>query len=98
MGCPQQVSLGGGIFMGKNKMAARYFKVKYDFLTNEARNKCRPNTSFSYDFDWVIYFLFYFHDSMYSSRLTSQFQGQVSKNNKQTPTNTAMNMCNTSFS
>ena len=25
-------------------MAARYFKVKYDFSTNEARNKC--NTSF----------------------------------------------------
>ena len=28
----------------KNKMVARYFKVKYDFSTNEARNKC--NTSF----------------------------------------------------
>ena len=25
-------------------MAAKYFKVKYDFSTNEARNKC--NTSF----------------------------------------------------
>ena len=24
----------------KNKMVARYFKVKYDFSTNEARNKC----------------------------------------------------------
>ena len=29
-----------GFFEGKDKMAARYFKVKYDFLTNEARNKC----------------------------------------------------------
>ena len=24
----------GGIFKGKNKMAAIYFKVKYDFSTN----------------------------------------------------------------
>ena len=31
-------------FRDKNKMAARYFKVKYDFSTNKARNKC--NTSF----------------------------------------------------
>ena len=30
------------------------FKVKYDFLTNEARNK--RNTSFSRDFDWAIHF------------------------------------------
>ena len=30
------------------------FKVKYDFLTNEAMNKC--HTSFSRDFDWAIYF------------------------------------------
>ena len=30
------------------------FKVKYDFLPNEARNKC--NTSFSCDFDWAIHF------------------------------------------
>ena len=28
-----------GFFKGKNKMAAIYFKVKYNFLTNEARNK-----------------------------------------------------------
>ena len=34
----------------KDKMAVRYFKVKYDFSTNEARNKC--NTLFSCDFDW----------------------------------------------
>ena len=33
----------------KNKMAARYFKVKYDFQTYKARNKC--NTSCSYNFD-----------------------------------------------
>ena len=45
-------------FKGKNKMAAKYFKVKYDFSTNEARNK--SNTSFSCDFDWAIHFLYYF--------------------------------------
>ena len=53
-------------FKGKNKMAARYFKVKYDFSTNEARNKC--NTSFSCDFDWAIHFLYYFYDLRSSSR------------------------------
>ena len=43
-------TLGGGVFFeGENKMGARYFKVKYDFLTIEARNKC--NTSFTCDFD-----------------------------------------------
>ena len=41
--------------MIKNKMTIGYFKVKYDFSTNEAINKC--NTSFSCDFD---YFLYYF--------------------------------------
>ena len=30
------------------------FKVKYDLLTNEARNMC--NTSFSRDFDCAIHF------------------------------------------
>ena len=55
-----------GLFKIKNKMAARYFKVKYDFSTNEARNKC--NTSFLCDFDWAIHFLYYFHDSRSSSR------------------------------
>ena len=30
------------------------FKVKYDFSTNEAKNKCNP--SFSCDFDREIYF------------------------------------------
>ena len=30
------------------------FKVKYDFSTNEARNKC--DTSFLCDIDWVIHF------------------------------------------
>ena len=65
MGCPEQKSvgchfgtLGRNFFKGKNKMAARYFKVKYGFSTNEARNKC--NTSFSCDFDWAIHFLYYF--------------------------------------
>ena len=65
-------------FKGKNKMAARYFKVKYDFLTNEARNKC--NTSFSCNFDWAIHFLHYFYHSRSSSRSKSQFQGQISNN------------------
>ena len=59
-------------------MAAKYFKVKYDFLTNEARNKC--NTSFSCDFDLAIHFLYYFGDSRPSSRSKRQFQGQRSKN------------------
>ena len=45
----------------KDKMAVRYFKVKYDFSTNEARNKC--NTLFSCDFDWEIHFFYYFYDS-----------------------------------
>ena len=39
-------------FKGKNKMAAKYFKVKYDFSTNEARNKC--NTLFSCDISCII--------------------------------------------
>ena len=52
-------------FKGKNKMAARYFKVKYDFSTNKARNKC--NTSFLCDFDWAFHFLYYFQDSRSSS-------------------------------
>ena len=44
-GCPEQkisrvplLHFWAEIFKGKNKMAARYFKVKYDFYTNEARN------------------------------------------------------------
>ena len=45
----------------KDKMAVRYFKVKYDFSTNEARNMC--NTLFSCDFDWEIHFYYYFYDS-----------------------------------
>ena len=55
-GCPEQESagchfgtLGRNFLKGKNKMAAKYFKVKYDFSTNGARNKC--NTSFLCDFD-----------------------------------------------
>ena len=64
-------------FKGKKKMAAKYFKVKYDFSTNEARNKC--NTSFLCDFDWAIHFLYYFDDSRSSSRSKRQFQGQRSK-------------------
>ena len=83
-GCPEQecrVPLWhpwAEFFKGKNKMAAKYFKVKYVFSTNEARNKC--NTSFSFDFDWAIHFLCYFDDSMSSSRSKRQFQGQRSKN------------------
>ena len=75
-GCPEQE--WAEFFKGKNKMAAKYFKVKYDFLTNEARNKC--NTSFSCDFDWAIHFLYYFDDSRSSSRSKRQFQGQRTKN------------------
>ena len=59
-------------------MATIYFKVKYDFLTNEARNKC--NTSFSCDSDWAIHSLHYFYDSRSSLRSKSQFQGRISKN------------------
>ena len=93
--CPEQESarchfgtLGRNFFRGKNKMAAKYFKVKYDFSTNEARNKC--NNSFSCDFDWAIHFLYYFDDSRSSSRSKRQFQGQFL-------TNKDRNMCNTSF-
>ena len=64
-------------FKSKNEMAARYFKVKYNFLRNEARNKC--NTSFSCDFDWAIHFFYSFYDSRSSLRSKSQFQGQISK-------------------
>ena len=67
----------------KNKIVARYFKVKYDFSTIEARNKC--NTSFSCDFDRAIHLLYYLHDSRSSSRSKVQFL-----------TNKARNMCNTS--
>ena len=53
IGCSHKKSAGchhsAEFFKGKNKMAVIYFKVKYDFSTNEARNKC--NTSFPYDFD-----------------------------------------------
>ena len=61
----------------KNKMVARYFKVKYDFSTNEARNKC--NTSFSCDFERAIHFLYYLQDSRSSSRS----KGQISRSIKQ---------------
>ena len=64
-------------FKGKNKMAAKYFKVKYNFSTNEARSKC--NTSFSCDFDWAIHFLYYFDDSRSSSRTKKT----ISRSNKQ---------------
>ena len=78
----------------QNKMATRYFKVKYDFSTNEARNKC--NTSFSCDFDWAIRFLYYFYDSRSSSMSKRLFQGQIRKISFLTIK--ARNMCNTSFS
>ena len=82
------------IYKVKNKIAARYFKVKYDFSTNEARNKC--NTSFSCNFDWAIRFLYYFYDSRSSLRSKSLFQGHISKNTSFN--NNAKNMCNTFFS
>ena len=81
----------------KNKMVARYFKVKYNFSTNEARNKCK--TSFSSDFDRAIHFLYYLH----VSRSSSRSKGQISRSIKQNYaklrkiTNNARNMCNTSF-
>ena len=53
-------------------------KVKYDFSTNEARNKC--NTSFSCDIYWAIHLCNYFEYSRSSSRSKGQFQGHVSKN------------------
>ena len=75
------------IYKVQNKIAARYFKVKYDFSTNEARNKC--NTSFSCDFDWAIRFLYYFYDSRSSARSKSPLQGQISQNTVK-PVHTAM--------
>ena len=74
-------------------MAAKYFKVKYDFSTNEARNKC--NTSFSCDFDLAIHFLYYFDDSMSSSSQKDNFKVKEAK--IQFLTNKDRNMCNTSF-
>ena len=72
----------------QSQQFARHFcecKVKYEFSTNEARNNC--NTSFPWDFDWAIHFLYYFHDS---SRSKGKFQSET------------RNMCrprpNTSFS
>ena len=60
----------------ENKMAVRYFKIKYDCSTIEARNKC--NTVLSCDFDRAFHFLLYVHDSRSSLRSKSQFQGQLS--------------------
>ena len=73
------LALLGGIFQGQNKNGRQKFQGnKYDFSTNEARNKC--NTSFSFDFDWAIHFLYYFYDTGSFSRSKCQFQGQISKN------------------
>ena len=84
-GCPEQESagchfsiLGRNFSRAKTKWPPNISKVKYDFSTKEARNKC--NTSFSCDFDWAIHFLYYFDDSKSSSRSKRQFQGQRSKN------------------
>ena len=63
---------GGGGVMAKSKIMA---KIKYDFSTNKGRNKC--NTSFSSNFYWKIYFLYYFHDSSMSK---GQFKGQIIEN------------------
>ena len=76
-------------FKGKNKMAAKYFKVKYDFLTNEARNKC--NTSFSGQSISCIILMTQGH-----------LQGQKDNFKVKEPkipflTNKDRNMCNTSF-
>ena len=79
MGCPQQKSagchfgtLGRNFLRAKTKMAARYFKVKYNFSTNEARNMC--NTSFPCDFDWAIHFVYYFYDLRSFSRSKINFK------------------------
>ena len=42
------------------------FKVKYDFLANDATNKC--NTSISFNFDWKTHFWYYFNNSRSSLR------------------------------
>ena len=47
-------------------------------MFQKARNKC--NTSFSWDFDWIIHFWNYFDYSRLSSKSKGQFQGQVRKN------------------
>ena len=54
------------------------YKVKYDFSTNEARNKC--NTSILCDFDSAIHFCNNFNYSRSYSRSKGQFQGQVKGN------------------
>ena len=74
-------------------MVAKNFKVKYDFSTNKARNKC--NTSFSCDFDWAIHFLYYFEDSGHLQDQKDNFKVKEAK----IPflTNKDRNMCNTSF-
>ena len=33
------LALLGWFLKGTNELAAKYFRVKYDFLTNEAKNK-----------------------------------------------------------
>ena len=77
-------------------MAAKFFKVKYDFSTNEARNKW--NTSFSCYFDWAIHFLHYFDDLKSSSTVQGQKDNFKVKEAKiPILTNKDRNMCNTSF-
>ena len=93
-GDPRSSSRSKVISKVENKMAARYFKIKYDCSTIEARNKC--NTVLSCDFDLAFHFLPYFHDSRSSSRSKSQSQGQLSKIT--ILTNEARSMWNTSFS
>ena len=85
MGCPEQKSagchfgtLGRNFLRAKTKWPPDISMSNMFFSTNEARNKC--NTSFSYDFDWAIHFLYYFYDIRSSSRSKRQFQGQISKN------------------
>ena len=54
------------------------FKVKYIFLPNKATSKC--NTSILCDFDWKVYFWYYFNDPRSSSRSKGQFQGHIVEN------------------
>ena len=74
-------------------MAAKYFKVKYDFLTNEASNKLIPHFHVIFTGQYI---------SCIILMIQGHLQGQkVNFNVKQAKipflTNKEWNMCNTSF-
>ena len=74
---PRLASRSKGLFKVKNKMVARYFKVKYDFSTNEARNKC--NSSFSCDFDREFIYCIICMVQGHLQVQNGKYQGQLSK-------------------